>query len=561
MMKGVKVKSARHSFRRQRSREAGSGTKYWRDSTSRSPSPTSGSSTNGGTSKERSYTVPPPLRPRTDTANSAVTAVPSVDFGHLPSPYSFHWARTFGSDDNIDKAFDTSSVEEGLCYVVQEPSIQPHVINFEDLHDFVDKQNDGQRLKHDRRTSYSCETAKMTKSKGSPPPWKPPLERIESGDSSLTMIDEKKPVTSYSAVSMGLPPPQIDRQNRFSFFSTGLEGSIHSPNLGDLLLPGQTFQELFELGPEGGCWWLDMMMPTPDEVEAICEAFNVHDLTREDVTQQEVCEKVELFKTYYFVCFNSFHQVDQADERYLEPVNTYAIVFREGIITLAFGPSPHAANVRRRLGRLRDYVSVGADWICYALIDDIVDKFGPVIRFLGHESDTIEDNVFTARFEDSRELLKQISHCRKKNMKLTRLLDGKADVIKGFSKRCNETVLSAPRQEVALYLSDVHDHVVTMMSNLKHFDQMLSRSHSNYLAQISVDSIAQGTQCNEFLGRVTFIGTILVPMNLVCGLFGMNVPVPGGVSPGDLYWFFAIVGFLAAFVASSIIVARRLRMI
>lgn len=447
-------------------------------------------------------------------------------------------------------------MEEGLCYVVPEPAIQPHRIDFEDLHEFVDRQNSGTQLKHDRRTSYSCEAAKNYRSKGTPPPWKPPLERIDSQESTGP-IDEKKLAMNYAADLT----QYTDRMNRFSFFSTELEGSIHAPNMGDLLLPGQTFQQLFEFGPEGGCWWLDLQMPTVDEVEAICEAFNVHDLTREDITQQETCEKVELFKTYYFVCFNSFFQVDPTDERYLEPVNTYAIVFREGIITLAFGPSPHAANVRKRMGRLRDYVSVGSDWICYALIDDIVDKFGPVIRFLGHESDTIEDNVFTARFEDSRELLKQISNCRKKNMKLTTLLGGKADVIRGFSKRCNESFLMAPRHDVALYLSDVQDHVVTMMSNLKHFDKMLSRSHSNYLAQISVDSIAQGTQCNEFLGRVTFIGTILVPMNLVCGLFGMNVPVPGGVSPGDLYWFFAIVGFLAAFIASTIIVARRLRMI
>lgn len=554
-MKGVKTKAARRSFRRQRSRETGMGpdARYWRDY-SRSPSP---NATEKNTSVD-AFAAPPPLRSRTDTGISAVTAVPSVDFGHLPSPYSFHWARTFGSEsnDNIDKVYDSSSVEEGVCYVVPEPTIQPHKIDFEDLHDFVDRQNNEAPLKHNRRTSYSCEFAKNYRSKGMPPPWKPPLERIDSQESTAP-IDEKKSAMNFAADLT----QSTDRTNRFSFFSTELEGSIHAPNLGDLLLPGQTFQQLFELSADGGCWWLDLQMPTDDEVEAICEAFNVHDLTREDIAQQETCEKVELFKTYYFVCFNSFFQVDSTDERYLEPVNTYAIVFRTGIITLAFGPSPHAANVRKRMGRLRDYVSVGSDWICYALIDDIVDKFGPVIRFLGHESDTIEDNVFTARFEDSRELLKQISNCRKKNMKLTTLLGGKADVIRGFSKRCNESFLLAPRHDVALYLSDVQDHVVTMMSNLKHFDKMLSRSHSNYLAQISVDSIAQGTQCNEFLGRVTFIGTILVPMNLVCGLFGMNVPVPGGVSPGDLYWFFAIVGFLAAFIASTIIVARRMRMI
>jgi len=181
---------------------------------------------------------------------------------------------------------------------------------------------------------------------------------------------------------------------------------------------------------------------------------------------------------------------------------------------------------------LRDYVNLSADWICYALIDEIVDAFGPVIRDVEHEADGIEDMVFIARFEDSRQILRQLGDCRKKTMSLLRLLGGKADVIKGFAKRCNEQYSVAPRGDVGLYLSDVQDHVVTMMSNLAFFEKMLSRSHSNYLAQISVDNISQGNKANALLGKVTLIATILVPLNLIAGLFGMNVP---GKSPFILF--------------------------
>lgn len=145
-------------------------------------------------------------------------------------------------------------------------------------------------------------------------------------------------------------------------------------------------------------------------------------------------------------------------------------------------------------------------------------------------------------------------------MSLLRLLGGKADVIKGFAKRCNENFNVAPRGDVGLYLSDIQDHVVTMMSNLGHFEKMLSRSHSNYLAQISVDNLVQGNAANETLGKVTLIATILVPLNLICGLFGMNVPVPGRES-GGLGWFFGIVGVIAAFVTICLVVAKRMRYI
>ena len=145
-------------------------------------------------------------------------------------------------------------------------------------------------------------------------------------------------------------------------------------------------------------------------------------------------------------------------------------------------------------------------------------------------------------------------------MSLLRLLGGKADVIKGFAKRCNENYDVAPRGDVGLYLSDIQDHVVTMMSNLGHFEKMLSRSHSNYLAQISVDNLIQGNSANVTLGKVTLIATILVPLNLICGLFGMNVPVPGRSSEG-LGWFFGILGVIASFVVVCLVVAKRLKYI
>jgi len=145
-------------------------------------------------------------------------------------------------------------------------------------------------------------------------------------------------------------------------------------------------------------------------------------------------------------------------------------------------------------------------------------------------------------------------------MSLLRLLGGKADVIKGFAKRCNENYNVAPRGDVGLYLSDIQDHVVTMMSNLGHFEKMLSRSHSNYLAQISVDNLIQGNSANVTLGKVTLIATILVPLNLICGLFGMNVPVPGR-SSDSLGWFFGILGVIASFVVVCLVVAKRLKYI
>lgn len=174
-----------------------------------------------------------------------------------------------------------------------------------------------------------------------------------------------------------------------------------------------------------------------------------------------------------------------------------------------------------------------------------MDSFAPVINQIEHEADAIEDEVFVMRFDDSSTFLRSIGRVRKNCMALLRLLGGKADVLRGFTKRCNENYQVTPHMDIGMYLGDIQDHVVTMATNLGHFEKILSRAHSNYLATLSINSISQGTDMNRVLSKITILGSILVPLNLVCGVFGMNVHVPFE-TVGNLGPFFGIIGFMAA---------------
>jgi magnesium transporter len=70
------------------------------------------------------------------------------------------------------------------------------------------------------------------------------------------------------------------------------------------------------------------------------------------------------------------------------------------------------------------------------------------------------------------EVLRRVGETRKDVMTLYRLLGAKADVVKSFAKRCNEVSrVGAPRADIGMYLSDIHDHVVTMSGNLTHYER------------------------------------------------------------------------------------------
>ncbi|KAI9786922.1 MAG: Mg(2+) transporter [Geoglossum umbratile] len=467
------------------------------------------------------------------------------------------------------------SDEEGdVCLPPPEEKTASYTIDFEALEEFAAEDSRG-RAPGARGRIYSLSSHGLARKvftdlrpKGSSPAGVPTIITPEMGSSDKnasncaideqSVTDEKICLDRQRTLSRGRG--SLTEPNRFTFFSSEIDTSIHTAHLGDLVLPGESFRDLFELPITGGAWWVDVLNATVNEIHAMCKAFKVHPLTLEDILTRETREKVELFKRYYFVCFRSFCQTDKASEEYLQPLMVYLVVFRQGILSFSFSQNPHAQSVRKRIGKLRDTTALGSDWLCYALIDDIVDGFGPIINDIEKETDQIEDSVFTARSDDASNLLRQIGLCRKRVMAVMRLLGGKADVIKGFAKRCNEQYEMTPRSDIGLYLGDVQDHVVTMMSNLNHFEKMLSRSHSNYLAQIQVNSIATGNRANEVLSKITLVATILVPLNLVCGVFGMNVPVPGRSSDG-LSWFFGIVGVILGIVVASILVFKRYRMI
>ncbi|CAG8479257.1 1764_t:CDS:2 [Paraglomus occultum] len=345
---------------------------------------------------------------------------------------------------------------------------------------------------------------------------------------------------------------KCDATLRFTFYSTACN-TVHAHTLAEIPPPGMTLTQLVM----AGCWWIDIVNPTDDDMQLLGRAFGIHPLTIEDIQTEETREKCELFKNYYFICFRYFDE-DNCSPTYLQPLSMFMVVMKDGILSFHRRPSSHPANVRRRIRQLKDYITVTPDWIIYALIDDITDSFAPIIGTIEYEVDSIDELVLILKEAEQSDMLRRIGHCRRKVMGLLRLLGNKPDVMKGLVKRCNElrwdVVIS---NEILLYLGDIQDHIITMVQNLNHYEKILSRSHSNYLAQISIEMTQANNQINDILSRLTALGTILVPMNLVTGLWGMNVPVPGQESAG-LTWFFSILSGIVIFCLLGVIAAHRI---
>ncbi|KAJ1760837.1 CorA metal ion transporter, partial [Coemansia sp. RSA 2523] len=112
--------------------------------------------------------------------------------------------------------------------------------------------------------------------------------------------------------------------------------------------------------------------------------------------------------------------------------------------------------------------------------------------------------------------------------------------------------------ETILYLGDVLDHIVTMMQNATHYDNMLGRAQTNYLAQISIELTESSNSTNDVVAKLSALAAIVVPLNFITGMWGANVKVPGQ-DIDNLHYFFYILGMCLLYVVIAVCFARRYR--
>ncbi|CAG8003242.1 unnamed protein product [Penicillium olsonii] len=357
--------------------------------------------------------------------------------------------------------------------------------------------------------------------------------------------------------------------DRFSFYSSKTKQSTTSATWNDLFPVGPNEDlplEKYKTRPEAShpIWWIDVRDATEEDVEAVAQALSIHPLTAEDIAIREPREKVDVFKNYYLISFQTLVASKVKEDRPGIPVSAalYMLVFQYGVVTFSPSGCAHVKRARDRVSKMHDPSILTSDWVCYAMIDDIIDSFEPFTREAEKESEAIEDQVFIARIDDAQALIPQVDVLRKKITHIIRCLHGKVDVLNGFVKRCQSPDKHSvfPGGDLLMYLGDVQDHLVTTLSTLSHIDEIIGRSQANCLAQLSATNLRLSLTINSGLSKVTLLATIFVPCHLVTGMWGMNVEVPGQDTPG-LGWFFGIVGVFAAFMVICVAAAAKYKLL
>ena len=261
-------------------------------------------------------------------------------------------------------------------------------------------------------------------------------------------------------------------------------------------------------------------------------------------------EKCEQYEGYLFLCFRSLSR-SRDSETFFDGVNVYIILAREFVIVAHEKPVFDLQTVSKRLDKLQRTtgISLTAGWILYAIIDNMIQSFIPYVQAIEMEVDSVDELVLVLSESERADMVRRIWSARKRITALYRLMFAKSDVIRALSKRS----LSLMSADVLLYFRDILDNVIVMNQTIVHGEEILNRSHSNYLVQISIEISLYSNNLSKIMKKLTAAAAIVLPLSLIAGLWGMNTGVPG---QGDVVWFYGIVAVMVVLAICLFLAGR-----
>lgn len=270
----------------------------------------------------------------------------------------------------------------------------------------------------------------------------------------------------------------------------------------------------------GGLAWIGMYRPNQEEIRSVADEFGLHHLAVEDALAGHQRAKLERYGDVLFVVLRPARYLDAVER--VEFGEVHLFVGPDFAITIRHAEAPDLGRVRKRLEGDPELLRLGPEAILYAVLDQVVDEYSPVIAGLENDIDEIEDELFGNSPDVARriyELSREVLAFERATQPLSGMLDS---LEQGFEKY-NVNI------ELRRHLRDVHDHTRKVVERADSFRLLLQNAltvHSTLVTQgqnremrrLSETSLEQGEQVK----RISSWAAILFAPSLIGSMYGMN---------------------------------------
>ncbi|MBE7187168.1 magnesium and cobalt transport protein CorA [Jatrophihabitans endophyticus] len=271
---------------------------------------------------------------------------------------------------------------------------------------------------------------------------------------------------------------------------------------------------------DDGMAWIGLYRPDPSELQSLAKEFDLHELAVEDAITAHQRPKLERYGDTLFVVLRAARYLDDLEE--VEFGELHVFLGKDFVITVRHAEKPDLSVVRRRLEGDPRLLALGTEAVLYALLDTVVDDYGPVVAGIENDVDEIETQVFDGDPAVSRriyELSREVVDFQRAAAPLSGMLDSLAA---GFDKYDVDEELRRSLRDVADHVTQVVERVDGLRVLLRDILQvnsiLVAQKQNEEMTALSRTSNDQ----NDEVKKISAWAAIGFAPTTIASIYGMN---------------------------------------
>lgn len=259
--------------------------------------------------------------------------------------------------------------------------------------------------------------------------------------------------------------------------------------------------------------WIDIYKSDEKEnLRILKEVFNFHPLAIEDSLKYLKDKglhhpKIDDFEKYLFIVFNGI--IPEKGSFKYKLFSLSCFIGNNFLITVHNEETENTICKDLRATLTESSFKKGPDFILNLILDEIVDRYYPILDSIESEIDSVEQTIF--KEAPSNRTLIRILKIKKELIKLRRISSYQKEVLYKLSRGDSEII----SLEESVYYRNVYDHLVRVSDSVESYRDYSAGLLDSYLSLIN-------NKMNEVMKFLTIIATIMLPLTLITGIFGMN---------------------------------------
>ena len=317
-------------------------------------------------------------------------------------------------------------------------------------------------------------------------------------------IDIRRPLTAFNPTKINEIREQKEVVPVFSVFDYDVDSYEEKKNV--------TLEECTSYINSKRVTWINVDGIRKADVETICKLYGVHHLLVEDIISTGQRAKMDDTENVIFTLLPMMYY--NADTGQVEAEQVSIVLGPDFVISFQEDPSRDVFNpIRDRIRtgghRLRRGTS---DYLCYCLIDIIVDGYFGIIERISERIERLEDRLLLQQKDQA--ILSKLSILRREVMVMKRSTSPVRELVHSFIKSDSDLL----EEEHEKYYKDVLDHITQANEYVENHRDMIMNLQDLSMSQINL-------RMNEVMKVFTLLATLMAPATLIGGIFGMNFDV------------------------------------